>query len=123
MYYGSVDAIEAALSSGQVSWRGLVANIQYLGMDDRTKRVVGGWWRRWAKAGGRDAKEQQVGRSRKTATEDSDDEGRDEEEDRDIEAEGDGDSAWQAVADVPLTENALRPDPVTEEMSARLGGL
>jgi hypothetical protein len=50
MYWGDVAAVESALTSGVVSWRGLVANIQYLGLDDRTKRVVGRWWRRWARA-------------------------------------------------------------------------
>lgn len=50
MYWGDVSALENALSSGAVSWRGMVANIEYLGLDDRTKRAVGRWWRRWAKA-------------------------------------------------------------------------
>jgi len=50
MYWGDVAAVENALNSGAVSWRGLVANIEYLGLDDRTKRVVGRWWRRWARA-------------------------------------------------------------------------
>lgn len=50
MYWGDVAAVESALNSGTINWRGMVANIEYLGLDDRTKRVVGRWWRRWARA-------------------------------------------------------------------------
>jgi hypothetical protein len=32
-----------------VTWQGLIKNIEYLGLDNRIKRVLGSWWRRWVK--------------------------------------------------------------------------
>jgi hypothetical protein len=37
-----------------------VKNIEYLGIDDRVKRVVGKWWRKWVKVS--------TGRSRQAGT-------------------------------------------------------
>ncbi|KAL7419437.1 hypothetical protein Q5752_006275 [Cryptotrichosporon argae] len=55
LYWGDAGALEAALSNGAVTWQGMVKNIEYLELDDRIKRVVGKWWRRWVRpsAGGR----------------------------------------------------------------------
>lgn len=41
--------LERALNTGLCNWQGLVRNIEYLGMDDSIKRVIGKWWRRWIK--------------------------------------------------------------------------
>lgn len=41
--------LERALNTGLCTWQGLVRNIEYLGMDDSIKRVMGKWWRRWVK--------------------------------------------------------------------------
>ena len=49
MYWGDASAVEDALSSGQVSWQGLVHNIDYLDLDAPIKRIVGKWWRKWVK--------------------------------------------------------------------------
>lgn len=48
---GDANAIESALSSGEVSWQGMVKNIEYLGLDNEIRRVVRAWWRRWVKVG------------------------------------------------------------------------
>jgi hypothetical protein len=37
------------MSRGLVSWEGVVHNITYLGLEWQIKKVVGDWWRRWAK--------------------------------------------------------------------------
>jgi hypothetical protein len=52
---GDAQGLETALSKGIVTWQGVVKNIDYLGLDDGIKRVIGKWWRRWVKvAVGRD---------------------------------------------------------------------
>lgn len=44
------------MSTGDISWQGVVKNIEYLGLDNNVKRVLGSWWRRWVKvAAGRSA--------------------------------------------------------------------
>lgn len=48
---GDSCAIDAALSSGEASWQGMVKNIEYLGLDNDLRRVVRAWWRRWVKVG------------------------------------------------------------------------
>ena len=32
-----------------MTWQGIVKNIEYLGLDDGVKKVMGKWWRRWIK--------------------------------------------------------------------------
>jgi len=46
---GDRRVVEDAMSRGLVSWEGVVHNITYLGLEWPIKRVVGDWWRRWAK--------------------------------------------------------------------------
>lgn len=71
MYFGDAAKLEAQLSSGQVKWRGLIRNIQYLGCDDRTRAVVGKLWQRWAQV------EPKGARVANNEKDDSDDEGED----------------------------------------------
>ncbi|KAG8972588.1 hypothetical protein FRC05_009821 [Tulasnella sp. 425] len=40
MYHGKMDAIERTLREGQVSWEGLVRNVEYLGLRDDVKRYL-----------------------------------------------------------------------------------
>ncbi|KLT42717.1 hypothetical protein CC85DRAFT_302045 [Cutaneotrichosporon oleaginosum] len=71
MYFGDVAKLESQLSSGEVKWRGLIRNIQYLGCDERTRAVVAKWWQRWAQA------DRRIGRpkdEKKEKEDDSDDE-------------------------------------------------
>ncbi|KAK4690041.1 hypothetical protein P7C73_g42, partial [Tremellales sp. Uapishka_1] len=49
LYWGEAAALESALSRGLVTWQGVVKNVDYLGLDDGIKRVIGKWWRRWVK--------------------------------------------------------------------------
>lgn len=44
-----IPTLERALSQGLATWQGLVKNIEYLGLDDSIKRVIGKWWRTWVK--------------------------------------------------------------------------
>jgi hypothetical protein len=37
------------MNRGEASWSGLVKNMEYLGLDDNPKRIVGKWWRKWVK--------------------------------------------------------------------------
>jgi hypothetical protein len=46
---GDTPTLERALSQGLATWQGLVKNIEYLGLDDSIKRVIGKWWRTWVK--------------------------------------------------------------------------
>lgn len=71
MYFGDVAKLESQLSSGEVKWRGLIRNIQYLGCDERTRTVVAKWWQRWAQSERRAA----GARANKDQNKDSDDEG------------------------------------------------
>jgi hypothetical protein len=41
--------LEEALARNHVTWQGLIKNIEYLDLDNRIKRVLGSWWRRWVK--------------------------------------------------------------------------
>ncbi|KAJ9121647.1 hypothetical protein QFC22_002267 [Naganishia vaughanmartiniae] len=49
LYWGDSSHLEEALARGHVSWQGLIKNIEYLELDNRIKRVLGSWWRRWVK--------------------------------------------------------------------------
>lgn len=46
---GNASAIENALARNQITWQGLVKNVEYLGLNNAIKRVLGSWWRRWVK--------------------------------------------------------------------------
>lgn len=53
------------MSKGTVSWQGIVKNIEFLGLDDSIKRVMGVWWRRWVKvAAGRKESERKQQKAR-----------------------------------------------------------
>lgn len=56
MYHGKMDAIERTLREGQVSWEGLVRNVEYLGLRDDVKRYLGKWWKNWRDAEARRAR-------------------------------------------------------------------
>ncbi|KAG8911377.1 hypothetical protein FRC01_005748 [Tulasnella sp. 417] len=73
MYHGKMDAIERTLREGQVSWEGLVRNVEYLGLRDDVKRYLGKWWKNWRDAEAR--------RARGGASAAEDDEEDDEEDD------------------------------------------
>lgn len=47
MYHGKMDAIERTLREGQVSWEGLVRNVEYLGLREDVKKYLGKWWKNW----------------------------------------------------------------------------
>jgi hypothetical protein len=47
MYFGRLDNIERTLRDGQVTWEGLVKNVEYLGLRDDLKQYLGNWWKRW----------------------------------------------------------------------------
>ncbi|KAI5453160.1 hypothetical protein NCC49_006188 [Naganishia albida] len=49
LYWGDSSNLEEALARNHVTWQGLIKNIEYLGLDNRIKRVLGSWWRRWVK--------------------------------------------------------------------------
>lgn len=49
MFRGDSSHLEEALARNHVTWQGLIKNIEYLGLDNRIKRVLGSWWRRWVK--------------------------------------------------------------------------
>ncbi|KAJ9125828.1 hypothetical protein QFC24_002612 [Naganishia onofrii] len=49
LYWGDSSHLEEALARGHVSWQGLIKNIEYLELDNRIRRVLGSWWRRWVK--------------------------------------------------------------------------
>ncbi|KAJ9102450.1 hypothetical protein QFC21_002850 [Naganishia friedmannii] len=49
LYWGDSSYLEEALARGHVSWQGLIKNIEYLELDNRIRRVLGSWWRRWVK--------------------------------------------------------------------------
>lgn len=54
LYHGDPLVVEHALGRGEITWQGIVKNVEYLGMDNEIKRVIRSWWRRWVKvAGGR----------------------------------------------------------------------
>ena len=48
-FRGDSSHLEEALARNHVKWQGLIKNIEYLGLDNRIKRVLGSWWRRWVK--------------------------------------------------------------------------
>ncbi|WOO77270.1 uncharacterized protein LOC62_01G000860 [Vanrija pseudolonga] len=48
MYWGDLEALETALNENPLKWKGMIANVNFLGLDQRTKFAVGRWWRRWA---------------------------------------------------------------------------
>ena len=62
-----MDAIERTLREGQVSWEGLVRNVEYLGLREDVKRYLGRWWKNW-----RDGEARNAGT--RTVDEDDDDE-------------------------------------------------
>jgi hypothetical protein len=49
LFRGDSSHLEEALARNHVTWQGLIKNIEYLGLDNRIKRVLGSWWRRWVK--------------------------------------------------------------------------
>lgn len=49
MLRGDSSHLEEALARNHVTWQGLIKNIEFLGLDNRLKRVLGSWWRRWVK--------------------------------------------------------------------------
>ncbi|KAG8979197.1 hypothetical protein FRB90_008197 [Tulasnella sp. 427] len=51
-----MDAIERTLREGQVSWEGLVRNVEYLGLREDVKRYLGRWWKNWRDAEARRAR-------------------------------------------------------------------
>jgi hypothetical protein len=129
---GDAQAIEGALSSGHVSWQGMVKNIEYLGLDDSIKKVVGIWWRRWVKVeSGRRGSELETvpvrrasvglkrgGRRRRDVSM-SDDEEHESEADLDAE-QGDDEAEYEGGAEEADT---MRVDPVAESMSGALEAL
>lgn len=44
MYFGTFDALESALDSGDVNWTSVVRNVEYLGMRSRIKAFLGRWY-------------------------------------------------------------------------------
>ncbi len=109
IHRGHPATVEGALSGGQVSWQGIVKNIEYLGLDDSIKKVIGIWWRRWVKVeagrgdsgGGKTIQAVNVGLRRRSERNDENmsDDGMDEEnaEEGDDEAEVDGDDVETRV--------------------------
>nr|XP_031863832.1 uncharacterized protein CI109_000474 [Kwoniella shandongensis]KAA5530904.1 hypothetical protein CI109_000474 [Kwoniella shandongensis] len=49
LYWHDRDYINHCLSSGSVTWQGLVRNIEYLGLDNEIKKLTGDWWKRWVR--------------------------------------------------------------------------
>ncbi|KAG8938870.1 hypothetical protein FRC04_007397 [Tulasnella sp. 424] len=80
MYHGKMDAIERTLREGQVSWEGLVRNVEYLGLRDDVKRYLGKWWKNWRDA---EARRARGGASGAVAEDDEEDEDNDEGDDED----------------------------------------
>lgn len=119
MYHGKMDAIERTLREGQVSWEGLVRNVEYLGLREDVKRYLGRWWKNW-----RDGEARNAG---STATADDDE---DEEEGRkaypypsakdmkmDVDADDDGEvGQWTASASASAASGEL-----VDEMAGLLG--
>ncbi|KAL1413336.1 hypothetical protein Q8F55_001095 [Vanrija albida] len=48
MYWGDLESLETALNENPLKWKGMIANVNFLGLDQRTKLTIGRWWRRWA---------------------------------------------------------------------------
>lgn len=113
---GHSPTVESALSGGHVSWQGIVKNIEYLGLDDSIKKVIGIWWRRWVKveAGrgesgdGKTVPAANVGLRRRSETRDENmsDDGVDEENaaEGDDEADPDGDAEESRVEGMQLDD-------------------
>ncbi|KAG8893864.1 hypothetical protein FRB99_001671 [Tulasnella sp. 403] len=102
MYHGKMDAIERTLKEGQVSWEGLVRNVEYLGLRDDVKKFLGRWWKNWRDSEAR-------GEGRPTPTDEDDDEDRASPNERSypypsprdvrMDVDGDGDvGEWTAAA-------------------------
>lgn len=138
MYFGDIAKLESQLSSGEVKWRGLIRNIQYLGCDERTRAVVAKWWQRWAAADNRRA---QSARGAAKDKADSDDEGesggvavpgrrggggtghRREDDDDDDERESSYDNTDDKLSSPWRSTENLSYSVDADEMTRRLGGL
>jgi hypothetical protein len=47
LYFGSLDYLEDLLHRGDISWEGVVRNVEYLGLRDEVKVFLGRWWSQW----------------------------------------------------------------------------
>ncbi|BEJ17425.1 hypothetical protein CspHIS471_0608260 [Cutaneotrichosporon sp. HIS471] len=134
LYFGDVAKLESQLSSGEVNWRGLIRNIQYLGCDDRTRAVVAKWWQRWAQSDRRIGRPKQ---DKKNKEEDSDDEHAEgvpvprrreprpvvDDEDDDDERESSYDNVDDKLSSPWRSSDNLSYSVDADEMTRRLGGL
>lgn len=48
LYWGDREALETALNENPLKLKGMIANVNFLGLDQRTRQAVGRYWRRWA---------------------------------------------------------------------------
>lgn len=108
-----MDAIERTLREGQVTWEGLVRNVEYLGLREDVKRYLGAWWKNW-----RDSGNARTGRA-ETADDDDDEENPKYPYPSPMDVDGDGDTditEWTATASASAASGEL-----VDEMAGLLG--
>ncbi|GMK57640.1 hypothetical protein CspeluHIS016_0404740 [Cutaneotrichosporon spelunceum] len=139
LYFGDVAKLESQLSSGEVNWRGLIRNIQYLGCDDRTRAVVAKWWQRWAQSDRRIGRAKQDKKKNEDESDDDHagavpvprrrgprpvvDDDDDDDDDDDHERESSYDNADDKLSSPWQSSDHLSYSVDTDEMTRRLGGL